>query len=236
VSATFTDAGRSDWHDATWDWGDGTTSIGTVAESGGSGRVTGSHAYLTPGLYRVRVIVRDRDGGAAAMTAKALTAIYDPTAGSIGGSGSLAAPAGAVIASPKLTGTATFNLSARYATSTATVPTGSVTFALTPANLRFQSTRLEWLAVAGSRARLQGEGTINGAGRYGVRITVADGTRDSLRVRIWNKATGAVVFDNLPLADELSTASAPVASGNITFTRPPPPRATLARRLSAARR
>jgi len=43
VSASFTDPGVVDTHTAVIDWGDGTTSAATVAESGGSGAVRGSH-------------------------------------------------------------------------------------------------------------------------------------------------------------------------------------------------
>ena len=42
AGARFTDPG-TDTHTATWDWGDGTTSTGTVDEP--SGTVTGSHNY-----------------------------------------------------------------------------------------------------------------------------------------------------------------------------------------------
>jgi uncharacterized delta-60 repeat protein len=237
ATAAFTDAGRLDWHDAVWEWGDGTTSPATIAESGGSGRASGAHAYLAPGLYRVRLVVRDRDGSAAAATAATLAAVYDPTAGSLGGSGTFASPAGALAANRALAGTATYRLDARYPTTTATVPTGSVSFALAAAKLTFQSTRIEWLAIGGARARLRAEGTINGAGKYGLAVTATDGSRDAIRVRIWNKANGAVVYDNLPLADELSTAASPIASGGVILNRaspPPSPRATLARRLAGA--
>ena len=43
VSALFTDTGPLDRHTATWSWGDGTTSAGTVTESNGSGFVAGNH-------------------------------------------------------------------------------------------------------------------------------------------------------------------------------------------------
>jgi hypothetical protein len=62
-AAAFADVGTLDTHTAVWDWGDGTTSIGLVAESGGSGNVTGSHTYALPGDYTVTVTVTDDDGG-----------------------------------------------------------------------------------------------------------------------------------------------------------------------------
>lgn len=62
AQATFTDPGIVDTHTATWDWGDGTTSVGTVAENGGSGSAAGTHAYDVPGFYAVSVTVIDKDG------------------------------------------------------------------------------------------------------------------------------------------------------------------------------
>jgi len=62
VTATFTDPGVSDTHTATIDWGDGTTESGTVTEEGGSGTVTGSHTYLVPGNYIVKITVYDNAG------------------------------------------------------------------------------------------------------------------------------------------------------------------------------
>jgi hypothetical protein len=62
VSAPFTDPGVRDTHTAVWSWGDGSTSAGTLIESGGSGRVTGRHGYLAPGTYVVSLTVTDREG------------------------------------------------------------------------------------------------------------------------------------------------------------------------------
>jgi hypothetical protein len=60
-AANFTDVGTLDTHTAVWDWGDGTTSIGSVTESGGSGNVTGSHTYVLAGDYTATVTVTDDD-------------------------------------------------------------------------------------------------------------------------------------------------------------------------------
>jgi FG-GAP-like repeat len=66
--ATFTDTYTgnvaSDFT-ANIDWGDGTTSSGTVSGSGGSFTVTGSHAYATPGTDQFTVTVFDDDLGSA---------------------------------------------------------------------------------------------------------------------------------------------------------------------------
>ncbi len=63
MSATFTDPGTADTHTATWAWGDGNTSNGTVSETGGSGSVTGTHQYAAPGDYTISLTLTDKDSG-----------------------------------------------------------------------------------------------------------------------------------------------------------------------------
>jgi hypothetical protein len=78
-TASFTDPGTLDTHTAVWTWGDGTTSAGTVTESGGSGTVSGTHRYGAFGTYAVTVTITDKDGGAstsATFTASAVSAVY----------------------------------------------------------------------------------------------------------------------------------------------------------------
>jgi len=62
-SAGFTDPGTQDTHTATWDWGDGSTTSGAVAETNGSGAVNASHVYTASGTYTVTLTVTDKDGG-----------------------------------------------------------------------------------------------------------------------------------------------------------------------------
>jgi PKD domain len=61
ISATFTDPGVLDTHTATINWDPG-SSAGTVTESNGSGTVTGSHTYSSPGVHSITVTVTDKDG------------------------------------------------------------------------------------------------------------------------------------------------------------------------------
>ena len=74
--ATFTDAGVSDTHTATIDWGDGsalencTTGPCSLTQGAGSGSVAGSHTYdndiASP--FTVTITVTDKDGGVGSAT------------------------------------------------------------------------------------------------------------------------------------------------------------------------
>jgi len=66
--AAITDVGTLDTHTAVWDWGDSTTTNGTVIESGGSGTVSGAHTYALPGDYVITVTVTDDDTGSHSNT------------------------------------------------------------------------------------------------------------------------------------------------------------------------
>lgn len=69
LSSSFTDPGANDDHTATINWGDSTSSTGTVTETLGSGgTVSGSHAFGVAGTYTVKVTVNDKDGGKASAT------------------------------------------------------------------------------------------------------------------------------------------------------------------------
>ena len=61
--STFTDGGVEDTHTGSVDWGDGSSSSGSITESGGSGSVSGSHSYVAAGAYTVTVRVTDDDTG-----------------------------------------------------------------------------------------------------------------------------------------------------------------------------
>lgn len=86
AGAIFTDVGVLDTHTAVWDWGDGSTSADIVSETGGSGSVSGNHAYTAAGVYTVRLTVMD-DDGSSGQSLFQYVVIYDPIAGFVTGGG-----------------------------------------------------------------------------------------------------------------------------------------------------
>jgi hypothetical protein len=57
--ANFTDAGKSDTHSCSVNWGDNVTTTGTVTESAGSGRCSSGHAYIVAGTYTIKITITD---------------------------------------------------------------------------------------------------------------------------------------------------------------------------------
>ena len=71
--ATFTDtytANVAGDFTATIDWGDGETSAGTVAGSSGNFAVSGSHTYVSAGVFQVTTTLSDDAPGTASATAR----------------------------------------------------------------------------------------------------------------------------------------------------------------------
>ncbi|WP_341348910.1 RHS repeat-associated core domain-containing protein [Syntrophorhabdus aromaticivorans] len=73
LNATFTDPGLETAFTSLIDWGDGTSSSGTIsittAPDGITGTVTASHLYASPALYTVQVTVTDEAGDSGTDTA-----------------------------------------------------------------------------------------------------------------------------------------------------------------------
>jgi len=197
--ADFTDPGVLDTHTALWDWGDTTSSAGTVTETDGDGTATGSHAYSDPGIYTLTLTVTDKDGATDVETYEFIV-VYDPSAGFVTGGGWFYSDAGNYVPDDTLEGKATFGFISKYKKG-ATVPTGNTEFQFHAGDLNFHSTSYDWLVVTGSNfAKFKGEGTINGEGDYKFQIWAGDDSLDTFRIKIWTEAGGVetVVYDNGP--------------------------------------
>ena len=147
-------------------------------------------------------------------------AIYDPLAGFVTGGGWINSPAGAYVSDPTAEGKANFGFVSKYQKG-AKVPTGNTQFQFKAGDLNFNSTEYEWLVIAGSKAQYKGTGTINGTGSYGFMLTAFDGgkttTPDKFRIKIWDKATGNIVYDNQLGASDTADATTAIAGGSIVI-------------------
>jgi len=221
VSAEFTDPGVPDTHTAQWQWGDETASSGDVAQASGSGSVAGEHTYAEPGVYTITFTVTDDDGDAGDSSFQYVV-VYDPDDGFVTGGGWIMSPEGAYAPDASLTGKASFGFNAKYKKG-ANVPTGQTQFQFKVADLNFHSTEYQWLVIAGARAKYKGFGTINGDGDYGFMLTAIDGQinggggEDKFRIKIWDKASEDIVYDNqMGAADDGDDATI-IGGGNIVI-------------------
>ena len=93
------------------------------------------------------------------------------------------------------------------------------------ANFNFKSTVYEWLVVSGARAQYKGSGTINGNGDYGFLLTAIDGEltggggADKFRIKIWEKNTGGIIYDNQMNSPDNSNPTTVLGGGSIVIHR-----------------
>jgi hypothetical protein len=175
--------------------------------------------FQAAGVHTVCVRGADSIGNIGAEQC-AFLAVYDPNGGFVTGGGWISSPPGAYVPDPILTGQANFGFVSAYKKGQ-TTPTGTTEFQFRVANVNFHSSTYEWLVVAGARAQFKGVGTINGQGSYGFMLTAIDGAllgggaADKFRIKIWDKATGAIVYDNQPGAADDSDATTVIGGGSI---------------------
>jgi len=220
VSVSFTDVGTLDTHVGTFSWGDASANTTVAAPGTGNGSCSATHVYAAVGVYTTTVTVVDDDTGSATGTSGYIV-MYDPNSGFVTGGGTFSSPAGAYVAHPALTGSASVGFVAKYQTHS-NVPTGETEFHFS--DLNFHSSSYDWLVVAAPRGQYQGSGTINNAGNYGFIVTVIDGQAsggggiDKIRMKIWDKNNGnAIVYDNQMGAPDSADPTTPMTGGNITL-------------------
>ena len=175
------------------------------------------------GVYAVCVRAADAAQNTATQCG-AVLAVYDPAGGFVTGGGAILSPAGAYAADPALSGKASFGFVSKYLPGTS-VPSGNTQFRFQAAGLAFKSTEYEWLVVSGARAQFKGSGAINGEGDYGFLLTAIDGQlpgggTDAFRIRIWDKLTGATIYDNKAGSSETGSDATVLESGSIIIHKP----------------
>jgi hypothetical protein len=204
VSATVTDAG-SDLRFVDF------AVLGTGSDSSGGGDMSGSGSMFTasfvPGradLSRVVVYARDEIGFVAESAAPFVS--YDPSAGSIAGTGYIV-PGGSSSAPndtlPGLDGfqKASFGFTAKYKTTTSETPTGNLTFSY--GRFKLQSKSLSWLAVRDAHiAYLGGLTSIQGMdGEFPFVAAIVDGASatnaDRFELRVYEP--GTIISSPTPL-------------------------------------
>jgi hypothetical protein len=79
------------------------------------------------------------------------------------------------------------------------------------------------LVISGSRAQFKGSGSINGEGDYGFMLTAIDGNLtpsqdyDSFRIKIWDKTTEEVIYDNQMGMSDSGDCATELGGGSIVI-------------------
>ena len=185
----------------------GTNVFWTQSDPLGRIRLDALDLPLVFGPNSLRIDFAGNDRFTAATLTVSVT-MYDPDAKSTGG-GWILTKASTISRIPLALGKkANFAFTAQYKTG-ATAPVGNLEFSAKESKIELKATSFSYLAVNGSRAELQGQGTINGTGSFSFRMIAVDGSPDTFEIRIWDSSSS---FD-APLYQAANTAG----GGNIVI-------------------
>ena len=169
-------------------------------------------SFGQPGIYHIQLTVTDPHGasGSADTVLNDLPAyivVYDPYSGFVTGGGWIWSPEGALMPGSadfeSVAGKANFGFTLKYKKGSET-PSGNVLFEFHMGEIHLKSEAFNWLMITGNLAQFEGTGTINGEDTYGFLMTIVDDTErgrlaeDKLRIKIWDTASGIVIYDNQP--------------------------------------
>ncbi|MDQ4075628.1 MAG: hypothetical protein M3220_05190, partial [Chloroflexota bacterium] len=177
--------------------------------------------FASAGVHNICARATDTAGNVGAEVCT-LVAVYDPSAGFITGGGWIDSPLGAYAGDPLLEGKANFGFVSKYKKG-ATTPDGQTQFQFHAAGFTFHSTSYAWLVISGPKAQYKGAGTVNGSGDYGFLLTANDGQVsggggiDKFRLKVWDKATNTVVYDNQLGATDDADATDAIEGGSIVI-------------------
>ncbi|MFD2245001.1 HYR domain-containing protein [Pontibacter ruber] len=216
LTATFDDENIAT---AVWDWGNGSTTTQPISGS----PISATYKYSLPGVYSVGLMITDRCGQSTT-TMFNYVVVYDPNGGFVTGGGWIDSPPGAYVANPALVGKANFGFNAKYKKGSNEVD-GNTEFQFKAGDLHFKSSAHDAmsLVVTGYKAIYKGVGSINGRDDYAFMVSVVDGNlkeqaeADRFRIKIWDRRSGAMVYDNQLGAADNADATTSIGGGSIVI-------------------
>ena len=217
VSANYTDVDQLDTLTAVWDWGDGNTTTQPLADTNGT--VNATYKYTEADVYVVTLTISDAANEVATSVFEYVV-IFDPESGGATGVGWFYSPPNSYNGDPTLSQTGRIGFVVRYGRGSLQ-PTGNFNFTIYPLEARLNGRGFDWLVIKENRAIFQGYGDIDGFGDYGFFVSITDNgdTNDLIRVRIWNRSTGEVIYDTQPGDLLTATATTPLSGGSLTIYR-----------------
>ena len=216
IAGLFGDpAGTLDQHECVANWDDGTGSASSAASDMACNL---TRTFDRAGVHSVALQVLDKDGGRSQVV-NGMVVVYDPSAGFVTGGGWVPVAKGSYVNNAALEGKGNFGFVSKYLKG-ANKPTGETEFQFKAGSFNFHSSDYQWLVVSGCKAQYKGTGTVNGQPGFGFSLVATDGdscasrTSDKFRIKVWNQASGAIVFDNrLGASDDLDAADPQVIGG-----------------------
>ena len=167
---------------------------------GTRGIATAQFFYAKPGIYAIAVTVTDAAGNSDTSVYE-FVVVYDPSAGRVDGAGTYWSGNEAYDDGDPWGNWAFFGYGARYQSGQST-PSGTTKLRLL-GEFFFKSTAYDYLIVNDTVAVAAGVGKLDGQAGYRFTVQGIDnGWFDMFQIRIWNDATGVVVYDNSVLYDE----------------------------------
>ncbi len=154
--------------------------------------------------------------------------LYDPDAGYVLGAGWYESPVNPALPGMQTGGKAYFAFASWYGDDATTVY-GYTAFRFSAGGLTFQSaahTPMRLVVYRDNQANYIGTGSVNGKEGYGFMVSVRDGDllaspeADRLRLKVWEIATGTVVYDTQAGEDEVAFPATAIGAGQIVIYRP----------------
>lgn len=213
-------------HTAKWLIDETTVTKATVTEPSGNknGKVAGSYKFSTAGVYKLQMNITDQDGVTSYANTNgdldAIVVIYDPNGGHTYGGGYYNSPAGALKSNPAATGKASYGFAMNYFKNS-TYPKGETQFEFKVGDFEFNALNFDYLVISNSMAQFKGTGKIiGGQSGVGFTMTVVDGQldgtgTDKIRMKIYNKNNGAVIYDNQFGASDAALPTQAVGTNSI---------------------
>ena len=212
-------------HTGQWLIDDNTIVKGIITEPLGNknGKLAGTYKFTTAGVYKLQMNVTDQNKLTSYTTTNGdleeIIVIYDPDGGYAYGGGWFNSTAGALTSDPVATGKVSYGFTVNYFKG-ATFPKGETQFEFKIGELEYNALNFEYLSINGYKAVFKGSGKIIG-GQSGTDFIMfvtdggLDGTGvDKVRIRIFNKNTSQVYYDNQPGASDAANPTTPVGANS----------------------
>jgi hypothetical protein len=215
VTGQFTD---DNLKTATWYWGDGSTSAGSLSGQ----QIKGSHKYKRTGMYDVTLTIKDAYGKTASKVYSYIV-VFDNACGDVTGGGWINSEKGDYRLK-SICEKANFGFNAQYDKQMNLK--GNLTFQMNCAKFYVKSTKLEWLLINDDHAIFKGKATVNNVQGYEFMVSAVDidvhkscggnNYTDLLRIIVWN-SQGNIIYDN-QYGDQIETRPTDkIGSGSIVI-------------------